>query len=172
MAEEVKVPVLGESITEATIGEWLVKPGETVGRDDPIASLETDKVTIEVPAPSDGVMGDHIVNVGDTVEVGAVIAMIEAGDVSVKPAAKAETAPKTAPAESTATTAAPTVVSGDMPTMSPTVRRLVLEHGIDPTTKEDILDAAKAQGNSAPSATPAPSESSPKAAVHSIGNTL
>lgn len=179
MAEEVKVPVLGESITEATIGEWLVKPGETVGRDDPIASLETDKVTIEVPAPSDGVMGDHIVNVGDTVEVGAVIAMIEAGDVSVKPAAKAETAPKTAPAESTATTAAPTVVSGDMPTMSPTVRRLVLEHGIDPTkvrgtgkdgrlTKEDILDAAKAQGNSAPSATPAPSESSPKAAVHSI----
>ena len=157
MASEVKVPVLGESITEATIGEWLKKPGEAVESDEPIASLETDKVTIEVPAPSAGVMGDYISQLGDTVEVGAVIAMIEEGSgasssksesSAAKPAAKSEAAQASAP-------------TGEMPTMSPTVRRLVLEHGIDPTkvsgtgkdgrlTKEDILAAVESQGSNPP----------------------
>ncbi|MEP4060683.1 biotin/lipoyl-containing protein, partial [Parasphingorhabdus sp.] len=65
MATEVTVPVLGESITEATLGEWLKQPGEAVAADEPIASLETDKVALEVPAPQAGVMGAHQVAVGD-----------------------------------------------------------------------------------------------------------
>ena len=79
MATEVTVPVLGESITEATIGQWLKKPGEAVALDEPIASLETDKVAVEVPAPVAGVMGQYVAQEGDTVSVGAVIALIEAG---------------------------------------------------------------------------------------------
>ena len=80
MSTEVKVPTLGESVTEATIGEWLKQPGEAVALDEPIASLETDKVAVEVPSPVAGVMGQQVVAVGDTVNVGAVIATIEAGD--------------------------------------------------------------------------------------------
>ncbi len=79
MSTEVKVPVLGKSITEATLGQWLKKPGEAVAADEPIASLETDKVAIEVPAPVAGVMGAYVVEEGATVNVGAVIASIEAG---------------------------------------------------------------------------------------------
>src|SRR3546814_4996086 len=76
MSTEVKVPTLGESVTEATIGEWLKKPGEAVALDEPIASLETDKVAVEVPSPVAGVMGQQLVAVGDTVNVGAAIATI------------------------------------------------------------------------------------------------
>ena len=97
MSTEVKVPTLGESVTEATIGEWLKQPGEAVALDEPIASLETDKVAVEVPSPVAGVMGQQVVAVGDTVNVGAVIATIEAGDGKAAapapaPAAKAEAA--------------------------------------------------------------------------------
>ena len=74
MATEVKVPTLGESITEATLGAWLKQPGDAVAQDEPIASLETDKVAIEVNAPVAGTMGEQLVEVGDTVAVGAVIA--------------------------------------------------------------------------------------------------
>ena len=69
MATEVLVPVLGESISEATLGEWLKQPGDAVAVDEPIASLETDKVSVEVPSPVAGVMGEHAVKVGDTVQV-------------------------------------------------------------------------------------------------------
>src|SRR5687768_18541704 len=79
MPIEVKVPTLGESVTEATIGEWLKKPGDPVKLDEPIASLETDKVAVEVPAPVAGVMGAYKAEVGATVNVGAVIATIEDG---------------------------------------------------------------------------------------------
>jgi 2-oxoglutarate dehydrogenase E2 component (dihydrolipoamide succinyltransferase) len=82
MTTEVKVPVLGESIAEATLGTWLKKPGETVALDEPIASLETDKVAIEVPSPVAGVMGQQFVIEGATVNVGAVIAAIEAGSAA------------------------------------------------------------------------------------------
>ena len=61
MSKEVKVPTLGESVTEATVGEWLKKPGDPVSVDEPIASLETDKVAVEVPSPVNGVMGAHAV---------------------------------------------------------------------------------------------------------------
>ena len=73
MAIEIKVPVLGESITEATIGEWLKQPGDPVKLDEPVASLETDKVAVEVGAPAAGIMGAHAAKVGDTVQVGAMI---------------------------------------------------------------------------------------------------
>lgn len=158
MSTEVKVPTLGESITEATLGEWLKKPGEAVAIDEPIASLETDKVAIEVPSPVAGVMGAQLVSEGDTVNVDAVIASIEAGSGAVAPApAAAKKAEAPAAAISTADTS-------DMP-LSPAVRRLVLELGIDPSkikgtgkdgrlTKEDVVAAAKGASDTAASAAP------------------
>jgi 2-oxoglutarate dehydrogenase E2 component (dihydrolipoamide succinyltransferase) len=169
MATEVKVPALGESVTEATLGEWLKQPGDAVALDEPIASLETDKVAVEVPSPVAGILSEQAVKVGDTVQVGALIALVEAGEAGAKPAAKP--AAKTAPAPSPATTPAPAPAaeeeSGDPQTLSPSVRRAVLEHGLDPSTikgtgkdgrltKEDVLAAAQAK-----KAAPAPSTSTP-----------
>ena len=93
MSSEVQVPTLGESVTEATIGQWLKQPGEAVALDEPIASLETDKVAVEVMAPAAGVMGQHLAAEGDNVAVGAVIATIEdstavAGAAPVTPRAE------------------------------------------------------------------------------------
>ncbi len=161
MASEVKVPTLGESVTEATIGQWLKKPGEAVALDEPIASLETDKVAVEVPSPVAGVMGAQVAKEGDTVAVGAVIAMIEAGGSASAPA-PASAAQAAAPAPAVSAPAAPPAESA---TLSPAVRRAVLEHGIDPAkvtgtgkdgriTKEDVLEAAKKAGD-APAAAPA-----------------
>ncbi len=152
MSTEVKVPVLGESITEATLGQWLKKPGEAVAADEPIASLETDKVAIEVPSPVAGVMGAYVVEEGATVNVGAVIASIEAGS-GAPAAAPAPVAAAAAPQPvATAPVAAP-AENSDLP-LSPSVRRMVLELGIDPSkirgtgkdgrlTKEDVVAAAK-----------------------------
>src|SRR5688500_5495502 len=77
MATDVTVPTLGESITEATLGQWLKKPGDPVKADEPVASLETDKVAVEVPSPVAGTMGQQAFAEGATVSVGAVIARIE-----------------------------------------------------------------------------------------------
>jgi 2-oxoglutarate dehydrogenase E2 component (dihydrolipoamide succinyltransferase) len=77
MATDVQVPVLGESITEGTLAQWLKKPGETVAADEPIASLETDKVSVEVPSPVAGMLTEQLAGEGDTVAVGAVIARID-----------------------------------------------------------------------------------------------
>ena len=73
MSTEVKVPVLGESITEATIGQWLKQPGDAVALDEPIVSLETDKVSVEVPSPIAGTLAEQVAKEGDTVAVGALI---------------------------------------------------------------------------------------------------
>jgi 2-oxoglutarate dehydrogenase E2 component (dihydrolipoamide succinyltransferase) len=176
MSTEVKVPTLGESVTEATIGEWLKQPGEAVAIDEPIASLETDKVAVEVPSPVAGVMGQQVVAVGDTVNVGAVIATIEAG--AGKAAAPAAAAPAAAPAKAEVAAPAPAASApaeeaGDgVTTLSPAVRRLVLEHGLDPSrikgsgkdgrlTKEDVLAAA----NNAPAAAPVPAAAPAPAAA-------
>jgi 2-oxoglutarate dehydrogenase E2 component (dihydrolipoamide succinyltransferase) len=151
MSTEVKVPTLGESVSEATIGQWLKQPGDAVALDEPIASLETDKVAVEVGAPAAGVLGAQLVKEGDTVLVGAVIALIEAGSGAVAP----DPAPAAAPP--------PAAPAGEATTLSPAVRRAVLEHGIDPSaikgsgkdgrvTKEDVLAAALAK-----SAAPSPS---------------
>jgi len=163
MSTEVKVPVLGESITEATLGQWLKKPGEAVAIDEPIASLETDKVAVEVPSPVAGIMGAYAVEEGATVNVGAVIGSIDAGTSAAAPVSvPARTAAAAAVAPAVTTTAAPAAdaENSDLP-LSPAVRRLVLELGIDPSkikgtgkdgrlTKEDVLAAAK--GAPAPSA--------------------
>jgi 2-oxoglutarate dehydrogenase E2 component (dihydrolipoamide succinyltransferase) len=100
MATDVLVPTLGESITEATLGQWIKKPGEPVKADEPIASLETDKVAVEVPSPVAGTMGDYLVKEGDTVAVGALIARIVEGAAAPAPqngAAPAETPPSQSP---------------------------------------------------------------------------
>jgi 2-oxoglutarate dehydrogenase E2 component (dihydrolipoamide succinyltransferase) len=177
MSTEVKVPTLGESVAEATIGEWLKQPGEAVAMDEPIASLETDKVAIEVPSPVAGVMGEQKVKVGDTVAVGAVITTIEdhspaAGAEPVEqrqsPQPEAEKAP--GPSEPVDTTL----------TMSPAVRRAVLEAGVDPTaikgsgkdgrlTKEDVLAAAKAKKDGAPAAVSAPAPAPSSAPASAAG---
>ena len=139
MATEVKVPTLGESVTEATIGEWLKQPGEPVKVDEPIASLETDKVAVEVPAPVAGVMGEQAVKVGDTVEVGAVIATIEdamaAGEQPRSRRAKrpSRRAGKPPPARHRRRRGRDRRGASDPATLSPAVRRAVLEHGVDPT---------------------------------------
>src|SRR3954467_7344478 len=98
MATDVQVPVLGESITEGTLAEWLKKPGEAVAADEPIASLETDKVSVEVPSPIAGVLTEQLVGEGDTVAVGAVIARI---DQSATAAAASAPSPALAAAAST-----------------------------------------------------------------------
>lgn len=167
MATEVTVPVLGEWITEATLGEWLKQPGDPVKADEPIASLETDKVSVEVPSPVAGVMGQHAVQVGDTVQVGAMIATIEAGDAA--PAAPASPAPAAPAAPPAAAQQAPAQPSDTPAALSPSVRRAVLEHGVDPATvkgtgkdgrltKDDVLAAA-----AMPPAAPAPGTPPPLA---------
>ncbi len=158
---EVKVPTLGESITEATLGEWLKAPGDPVRADEPIASLETDKVSVEVPSPVAGVMGAQLVKVGDTVQVGAAIAQVEAGGAVAAPAPAAAAAPA-APE--------PAAPAADAAALSPSVRRAILEHHVDPATvqgtgrdgrltKEDVVAAATSKTAPAPAApapTPAP----------------
>src|SRR6516164_544052 len=84
---EIRVPTLGESVTEATIGRWFKKTGEAVAVDEPLVELETDKVTIEVPSPSAGVLGEIAAKDGDTVAVGALLGMITDGAAAAKPAA-------------------------------------------------------------------------------------
>src|SRR5215213_6326416 len=103
MSVEIRVPTLGESVTEATIGQWFKKVGDTVTADEPVVELETDKVTIEVPAPAAGVLEAISANPGDTVNVGSLIgAIAEAAGAAPKPAevakpAAAAAAPAPAP---------------------------------------------------------------------------
>ncbi|MBA2936625.1 2-oxoglutarate dehydrogenase complex dihydrolipoyllysine-residue succinyltransferase [Sphingomonas sp. CGMCC 1.13654] len=131
MTTEVKVPALGESITEGTLGQWLKKPGDAVKVDEAIASLETDKVAIEVNAPVAGVIGALTVNEGDTVEVGAVIATIEEGGAAAAsaPAPKAEEKAPAAAAQQ-----APAEPSKTSDALSPSAKRAAGETGVDPST--------------------------------------
>jgi 2-oxoglutarate dehydrogenase E2 component (dihydrolipoamide succinyltransferase) len=132
---EIRVPTLGESVTEATIGKWFKKPGDAVAVDEPLVELETDKVTIEVPAPAAGVLSDIAAKDGETVAVGAVLGQIKegaAGAAAAKPAPKpAEAAPKAAPAS--AAPPAPKPAAADTP-LAPSVRRIAAETGTDPST--------------------------------------
>jgi 2-oxoglutarate dehydrogenase E2 component (dihydrolipoamide succinyltransferase) len=181
MSSEVKVPTLGESVTEATIGQWLKQPGEPVKLDEPIASLETDKVAIDVMSPVAGVMGQHVAKEGDTVAVGALIATIEdttavAGAAPVAPREEKAIAPASdtiAPKPDAA--AAPAAAAGEA-VLSPSVRRAVLEFGIDPSTvkgtgkdgrltKEDIVSAAANKQEMAKQASPAPAATAPATAA-------
>ena len=97
---DIKVPAMGESVTEGTLANWLVKPGQAVKQDDPIAEIETDKVAIEVPAPAAGVITEHLVKEGETVSIGKIIARLTEG-------ATASAAPAAAPAAKPAATPRP-----------------------------------------------------------------
>ncbi|MEO6113154.1 MAG: 2-oxoglutarate dehydrogenase complex dihydrolipoyllysine-residue succinyltransferase [Sphingomicrobium sp.] len=188
MATDVKVPQLGESITEATIGQWLKNPGDAVALDEPIASLETDKVAVEVGSPAAGILAEQLFKAGDTVEVGAVIARIgeavsdaAAGGSSQSEPAAASPAPAEAAADKSTNPTGPAetpLPRGDEHapepaaphdaalTLSPAVRRAVLEHHVDPSaikgsgkdgrlTKDDVLAAAKVKEGGAPAPAPA-----------------
>src|SRR5205085_150235 len=96
---EIRVPTLGESVTEATIGRWFKKAGDAVAVDEPLVELETDKVTIEVPAPSAGTLGEIVAKDGETVAVGALLGQINDGAAPAKSAA-APAKPAEAPAKS------------------------------------------------------------------------
>ena len=187
MANEIRVPTLGESVTEATIAQWYKKPGDAVAMDEPLCELETDKVTIEVPAQSAGVLAEVVVNEGETVEVGALLGSIgEGAGTAASAASEAAAAPAEPPQAETASEAekpqeptlspaaptqmaAPAASSGtsvDTSSLSPAARRVVEEHGLDPaqitgTGKDGRLtkeDALKAaSGAQAAPASPAPS---------------
>lgn len=144
MSTEIKVPQLGESVTEATVAKWLKQPGEAVAQDEPLVELETDKVTLEVNAPSAGALEEIVAEEGADVEVGAILALLKEGaggsapapkkEEKPAPAPKAEApkpeAPKAAPAPAAAPAAS---LAADYP-LAPSVRRLVDEHNLDPKT--------------------------------------
>ena len=131
---EIRVPALGESVTEATIGKWFKKPGDVVAVDEPLVELETDKVTIEVPAPAAGVLTDVAVKDGDTVAVGALLGAIKegAGAAPTKaPAQPAAAAPQAAPPPAPPKpAAAPKAPGAEMP-LAPSVRKIAAETGMD-----------------------------------------
>jgi len=167
---EIRVPVLGESVTEATIGKWFKKAGDVVAVDEPLVELETDKVTIEVPAPAAGVLIDVAVKDGDTVAVGALLGAIKegAGAAPTKaPAKPAEAAPQAAPPPAPPKPApAPKAPIADTP-LAPSVRKIAAETGIDAAavpgtgkdgrvTKGDMLAAIeRAAAQPTPVAAPA-----------------
>jgi 2-oxoglutarate dehydrogenase E2 component (dihydrolipoamide succinyltransferase) len=135
---EIRVPTLGESVTEATIGKWFKKPGDPVAVDEPVVELETDKVTIEVPAPAAGTLGDIAAKDGDTVAVGALLGSIKegAGAPAKAAAAKLAAEAKPAPAPEAKPTPAPApppkVAAADAP-LAPSVRKIAAETGMEPS---------------------------------------
>ncbi|QDL99557.1 2-oxoglutarate dehydrogenase complex dihydrolipoyllysine-residue succinyltransferase [Rhodopseudomonas palustris] len=132
---EIRVPTLGESVTEATIGRWFKQPGEAVAVDEPLVELETDKVTIEVPAPSAGTLGEIVAKDGETVAVGALLGQITDGAAPAKPAAAAPAKAAPAPAAQAPAPVAPAAKTppSDAP-LAPSVRRLSTESGVDAST--------------------------------------
>jgi 2-oxoglutarate dehydrogenase E2 component (dihydrolipoamide succinyltransferase) len=158
---DIRVPTLGESVTEATIGKWFKQPGDAVAVDEPLVELETDKVTIEVPAPAAGVLSEIAAKNGDTVAVGALLGAITPGSgAAVAPAAaptaapaaaSAAAAPSAPPPVAAPAAAPPKVAAVDGP-LAPSVRRIAAESGVEPAavagtgkdgrvTKGDMLAA-------------------------------
>jgi 2-oxoglutarate dehydrogenase E2 component (dihydrolipoamide succinyltransferase) len=192
MSVEIRVPALGESVTEATIGQWYKKVGDAIAADEPLVELETDKVTIEVPAPSAGVLESIAANPGDTVNVGALIGAIGAGDgtqakpaeaapvpeTAAEPEEKSEDQPEDQPEEPAA---APAGGNGMAP--SPAAQKLMAESGLEAgavegsgkrgqVLKEDVLAAsakpaqvAEAAPAAAPSVKPADPAPTPQASA-------
>ena len=151
MATEIRVPALGESVVEATVGQWFKQAGDVVAADEPLVELETDKVTVEVPAPASGVLAEILVKPGETVAVGALLGAISEGAGKAKPAKVQEAASDLAMAEATAIADEPAMrapkvaaaepkklerepvrreeVSGDEVPPSPAARKLIAESG-------------------------------------------
>jgi 2-oxoglutarate dehydrogenase E2 component (dihydrolipoamide succinyltransferase) len=183
MAVEIKVPALGESVTEATVAKWLVKAGDGVAVDQPLCELETDKVTVEVNATVAGTIADLAVPEGATVQVGGVLCQIEAGAAGATPSKPAATAPAAAappPAPKPAVAVPPAVHTAPAPVLAgvgpganlaasgPAARKLAEEKGVAPSaiqpsgkdgraTKADIMAALQSvpAPNAAPVAKPA-----------------
>ncbi len=165
MATEIKVPTLGESVTEATVARWLKHPGDTVAMDDPLVELETDKVTLEVNAPAAGTLTDVLAAEGSNVAVGAILGRIGEGGAKAAPS-KAAAPAAAPPAQATAAAAAPASNGSDVLARSgPAVRKLVAEAQVDATkipptgkdgrlTKADVAAAAVAKPASAPAPAP------------------
>ncbi|GAA0588634.1 2-oxoglutarate dehydrogenase complex dihydrolipoyllysine-residue succinyltransferase [Caenispirillum bisanense] len=175
MATEIKVPALGESVSEATVAKWFKKVGEAINADEPLVELETDKVTVEVPAPASGTIQEIVAAEGAEVSVGALLGVIAEGAVAAAPAAKKEApkaeAPKAEPAKAAAPApapaAAPAAAAGgkanlDYP-LAPAVRKLVEENNLDAAaipatgkdgrlTKEDVLNFLSGGKKAAPAA--------------------
>ena len=162
MATQIVVPALGESVTEATVSKWLKSAGDAVAMDEPLVELETDKITLEVPAAASGVLGSIEVGEGRTVEVGAVLGSIDAAE-------GAAAAPR--PTEPAGPEPRPAGLSAAPPALSPAVRKLVDEHALDPAriagtgkggrlTKGDVLAHLAARpdddGDAAPAPAPVP----------------
>ena len=163
MTVEIKVPTLGESVTEATVIQWFKSAGEAIATDEMLLELETDKVTLEVPAPAGGRLAEIRVEAGDNVEVGAILGLIEEGAAGEPPAPVETPAPEPKPEPEIPATAA-------LHSLSPAVRKLVADNDIDPSsipatgkdgriTKGDVLkaiDAAAPSPAPQPTAQPAP----------------
>ena len=154
MATQIVVPALGESVIEATVSRWLKSAGDAVAMDEPLVELETDKITLEVPAAATGVLGAIDVAEGQTVEVGAVLGSIEAGEGNAAPAPQPAVRPERSPPAAS-------------PSLSPAVRKLVDEHGLDPAaiagtgkggrlTKGDVLAHLAAASDILPEPAPPP----------------
>ncbi|KFA89231.1 2-oxoglutarate dehydrogenase complex dihydrolipoyllysine-residue succinyltransferase [Archangium violaceum] len=165
MAVELKVPPLGESITEAVVGKWNKKKGESVSADEPLVVLETDKVTIDVPAPATGAIATIAFNEGDKVRVGDVLGTIEAGAGASAPAPQAA-APAAAPAPAAAAPVAAASAGTDV-RMTPTARKIVEENKLDVAqlkgsgtggriTKEDALGQLNRPAEAPAQRAPAP----------------
>lgn len=173
---EIKVPSLGESVTEATVAQWLKKEGEAVKADEPIVELETDKVTLEVNAPEDGVISSIVIQEGEDVEVGAILGEIEAGAAANDSTAKSE-APAETDEEESSTSQATEAQSSDKDAsgeLSPAVRKILDDNNLQASQiqgtgkdgrllKADVqayLDkqgAASSSASASPSSAPAPS---------------
>src|SRR5271154_1229496 len=132
---DIRVPTLGESVTEATIGKWFKKAGDAVAVDEPLVELETDKVTIEVPAPAAGVLSEIAAKNGETVAVGALLGAISPGTGAAAPPAETAKAPPPPPvaAPPVAAPAPPKVAAADAP-LAPSVRRIADESGVEPAS--------------------------------------
>jgi 2-oxoglutarate dehydrogenase E2 component (dihydrolipoamide succinyltransferase) len=172
MATEIRVPALGESVTEATVGRWFKKAGERIKADEPIVELETDKVTLEVNAPVSGVLAEIAAQDGETVSAGALLGQI--GDAASAPPSKAEAKPvppSAAPVEpvspAPAATPAPAQLSPLAMPASPAAAKIAADHGLDPAAMEgsgkrgqvlkgDVLDYIATPPAPAPSPPPSP----------------
>jgi 2-oxoglutarate dehydrogenase E2 component (dihydrolipoamide succinyltransferase) len=176
MSIEIKVPALGESVTEATIARWLKNEGDPVKRDEPLVELETDKVNVEVPSPAAGVLEHIEVKAGETVGVGSVLGAVKEGAAAAPAAAKAESKPAKAEAKSAKAEAKPAVQAAKpaaaAPPPPPSVRRIAEEGNLDVSaiagsgkrgqvTKEDALAALEAI-KARPALKPAPAPSGPR----------
>lgn len=161
MAVEIRVPALGESVTEATVGSWFKEAGDVVKADEPLVELETDKVTVEVPAPQDGILAEITVAAGETVEIGALLGALgdSGSDVKSSPKAKDEVKePPKSEAEQETQSPQPESQSDDTRPPSPAARKALEEAGLNPAEvqgtgrngqilKEDVARAVEEQAS-------------------------